>query len=57
MTTLYVKKIVSVNPTRYKHIALNKALKKYHNYFVSCLNSPYKTKKPKDFSMWLKTEI
>lgn len=47
---LYVKKIVSLNPTEYYYIDLNIAL---HNYYI------YTTQYggEKNFINWLKTEI
>ena len=59
--TTYVKKIVSLNPTRYKYLDMYTAINLYGEYIVNYCE--YCTKKKllfiayKDFNNWLKTEI
>jgi hypothetical protein len=56
---MYVKKIWSLNPTKYKYITIEKAIKGYENYIIGYIKSLYfnKDKKPKTFKSWLTTEI
>lgn len=58
MITLYVKKIVSLNPKRYEYIELKKATHHYQQYVSMCLyhNKNCKTIL-KTFKEWLTTEI
>ena len=54
-TKLYVKKLWSLNPNKYKYIRLDLAMEKYSRYVVSCIDAGYKEWKP--FQKWLSTEI
>ena len=53
---LYVKKLTSLHPTKYKDLTLNDGLERYHIYILNCMKDPFKSK-PKTFEEWLKTEI
>ena len=55
---LYVKKVWTWNPTGYKYIPIEKALKKYKEYTLNCIESKYVgPDEIKTFQNWLKTEI
>lgn len=56
---LYVKKIDSLNPTRWSLITLNDAIEMYEDYIKAVINSEYfiKDKTFKTFNQYLKTEI
>jgi len=66
---LYVKKIVSLNPTKYKFFTFTLMLEKYSKYLFTIHDTPYKkdgnkiiyphTRKEsaKSFKQWLSTEI
>lgn len=49
--TLYIKKLWSLNPTKYKFIPLKKALEEYHIYVQFCKTGI------KTFEQWRTTEI
>jgi hypothetical protein len=49
---LYVKKLTSLNPRKYKFISLSNAVRGYTDYAKE-----YKGIKLKDFTNWLNTEI
>ena len=56
----YVKKIWSLNPTKYKYVELSKAQAEYTGWYTYVsLNNPYyhEVMKLKTFEEWLKTEI
>ena len=56
----YVKKIWSLNPTKYKYVEFSKAHKEYTSWFayVALKRPEYKYVEPiKTFEEWLKTEI
>lgn len=59
MNLIYIKKLYSLNPTRYTTIQLTKALEDYHLYCESFMNSQLRreTDKLKTFKQWLLTEI
>lgn len=59
MATLYVKKVWSYNPKKYKYISYQKALDLYDEYISHCLKSGYQSLQTriKSFEDWLKTEI
>lgn len=54
-TKMFVKKIYSLHPSRYKFVALDTALEYYSRYVVACSDVGYITWK--SFSQWLRTEI
>lgn len=54
---LYVKKLCSLNPTRYEFITFNNAIKLYKRYVHDVVGSVYETIYFKSFDEWLKTEI
>lgn len=53
---IYVKKIWSLNPTKYKFILLFEALKKYDEYLAN-FKKPEHSSDWKSFEDWLTTEI
>jgi hypothetical protein len=56
----YVKKICSLNPTKYEYIEINKALQQYCNWLDYIFNeSPYYKRGDyvKTFKEWLEYEI
>ena len=54
----YVKKIWSLNPTKYKFIQAPEALKKYDEYLTAFVKSPVShSSNWKSFENWLETEI
>lgn len=53
--SLHVKKITSLNPTKFKFMTLALALAQYHDYFG--LEYFLNDNQPKSFNQWLKTEI
>jgi len=54
---LYVKKIWSLNPTKFKYISLETALFNYEHY-LTFFDKGWKQKEaPKRFEEWLKSEI
>lgn len=57
MTTLYVKKIWSLNPDEYKYVDITKLHDKYTDYVVNCVKCGMKREYIKKFDWWLKTEI
>lgn len=55
---LYVKKVWSYNPTKYKYIPLEKAIKGYDDYLNYYRENTYRDLKfIKSFDRWLRTEI
>jgi hypothetical protein len=48
---LYVKKLWSLSPDKYKYIKLDEAIDSYRKYLYIC------GKKYKEFKPWLETEI
>jgi hypothetical protein len=54
---LYVKKVWSYNPTKYKYITLEKAQEDYLKYTILYFGGGHKSEYYKDFEKWLKTEI
>jgi hypothetical protein len=52
MTTLYVKKLWSENPTKHTYITLDKAHEQYACYVARVKILPLKS-----FNRWLRTEI
>lgn len=54
---LYVKKIWSTNPNKYKYMELEKATEEYGQYALSVQDNPFFRIKIKTFSYWLRTEI
>ena len=63
ITEMYVRKLWSLNPVKFKHIRLDTAISKYESYIVAYLESPYlknyikKKEYPKTFKEWLRGEI
>ena len=66
MTKYYVKKLTSLNPTKYRYIEVFEAHRMYYEYienWIKIVTDPkyYGTVeqggKPKTFEQWLKTEI
>lgn len=57
MITLYVKKIWSLNPTKYKYMTLEKATKEYNEYLGNWQGYILYKSNPKTFKNWLQTEI
>lgn len=67
MPLLYIKKLYSLNPTKYKNISLEQGLADYHiycEYFILSLQRRSvvyditgKYDRLKTFRQWLKTEI
>lgn len=54
---LYVKKIWSTNPNKYKYVELEKATEEYSIYTLSVQTNFYFRVKIKTFSHWLRSEI
>ena len=54
--TLFVKKIVSLNPDKFGFISLQGALEKYSKYLFT-IHDDRKRESAKSFRQWLKTEI
>lgn len=57
---LYVKKIWTYNPNKYKFVSLEKALAWYQTYLdnlITCVSYYQKNQLGKTFDQWLKTEI
>ena len=57
---LYVKKLSSLNPTKYKNISIDEAIKGYEEYVFMFINSKFtdlEDDKPKNFREWRTTEI
>jgi len=57
----FVKKICSLNPTKYKFVAIDTAISQYNTYIVDCIESIFdiklKENYPKTFKVWLRSEI
>ena len=53
---LYIKKVWSWNPTKYKYMGLNEAKKAYQDYFDHC-NKNHPKEPLKSFEDWRTTEI
>jgi hypothetical protein len=51
----YVKKIWSLNPTKYMFVSFEKAMKGYNEYLSYWEDT--RTHAPKTFEEWLKSEI
>lgn len=54
-TKLFVKKIWSLNPSKYKFMPLDRATDDYSRYVASCIDAGYR--EWKTFDQWLRTEI
>lgn len=54
--TVFVQKIISLHPTEYKFISLQKALEDYSRYLFT-VNDYKKQETAKGFKTWCKTEI
>ena len=61
LRTIYVKKLVSLNPRRYEFISIVRAMESYQNYVNNFSHSvAHKWSEPKelkDFQEYLTTEI
>ena len=58
MPKTYVRKICSLNQTKYKIIPLEDAINEYAKYVISVVTSRYGYKTAyKSFKQWLTTEI
>lgn len=59
MPPFYVKKIYSLNPTKYKYITFRQAEKDYYFYVQCFIGAVQKGTKLnlKTFTQWLRTEI
>lgn len=53
--TLYVKKLYSLNPDKYKYIRIETATDNYSRYVANCIDTGHN--EWKTFEQWLKTEI
>lgn len=55
---LYIKKIWSLSPTKYRHEPLEKMLKAYYEYCIAVMTSDYQDEfMLKTFEQWRTTEI
>lgn len=52
---MFVKKIWSFNPSKYKFVALDTALEYYSRYVAMCIDTKHTSWK--SFDQWLRTEI
>lgn len=54
---LFVKRICSLNPKKYKFVRLETAIGQYESYLTYFSRGWKKGDEPKTFENWLKTEI